>query len=80
MTLLRCAKCGRRVRKPVVYGYPGPDLMEQAGRGEVVLGGCEIGEPLDPWWCDDCRPESLEEREAERARAAERRASEESNE
>ena len=56
MALLRCAKCGRHVRKKVVYGYPCPELMEQARRGEVVLGGCEVGEPIDPWWCDHCRP------------------------
>ena len=80
MALLRCAKCGRSVRKPVVYGYPGPEAMEQARRGEVVLGGCELGEPVDPWWCDDCRPVSPEEREREQARAAERRASGERNE
>ena len=63
MALLRCAKCGRRVRKPVVYGYPDPETMRQAERGEVVLGGCEIGEAVDPWCCEACEPVSPQERE-----------------
>jgi hypothetical protein len=27
---------------PIVYGYPGHDLMEAAERGGVVLGGCVV--------------------------------------
>jgi len=69
MALLRCVKCGKTERKPVVYGYPDPGTMERAERGEVVLGGCEIGKPLRPWWCDDCWPDSPLGILIERARA-----------
>jgi hypothetical protein len=57
---LRCAKCGRTERKLVVFGYPSPELLERARRGELVLGGCEIPGPTPTWWCDACEP-SLEE-------------------
>ena len=72
MALLRCVKCGKTERKPVLYGYPSPEAIEKARRGEILLGGCEIGGPPDPWWCDDCEPDSLEEILTERERAAER--------
>lgn len=57
---LRCAKCGRRERKRVVFGYPSPELIEQAQRGEVVLGGCELPPTTPTWWCEECTP-SVEE-------------------
>lgn len=34
-----CPRCGG-VTKPVVYGYPSGELLDQADRGEVFLGGC----------------------------------------
>ena len=37
----RCPRCGRP-GVPIVYGLPGPELMEAAERGEVALGGCVI--------------------------------------
>ena len=30
----------------------------------VVLGGCQIGLPLGPWWCDACDPTDEERDEA----------------
>jgi hypothetical protein len=42
-----CVLCDRPV-VPIVYGMPGPELFEQAERGDVVLGGCVLpiaGEP-----------------------------------
>jgi len=36
---------------PIVYGYPGPELFEQAEKGLVKLGGCCV-EPDNPeWYC-----------------------------
>jgi hypothetical protein len=34
---------------PLVMGLPGPALLERAGRGEVILGGC-IATGLEPRW------------------------------
>ena len=67
---LRCEKCGRKERKEVVYGLPDAELMERGARGEVVLAGCCVGEPLRPWWCEACEP-TLEERERAGIRDAE---------
>jgi hypothetical protein len=38
----------------IVYGYPGPDLIEQSRRGEVALGGCCIGPDAHEWYCRGC--------------------------
>lgn len=63
MAELRCSRCGAVRSRRVVYGYPGPDLIEAARRGEVVLGGCNLGEPVGVWFCEDCeRTMSEEER------------------
>ena len=39
-----CPHCGESV-KPVsiLYGYPTHEGIQQAERGEVVLGGCVVG-------------------------------------
>ena len=36
-----CEGCGAPIA-PVIYGYPSRELMEQAQRGEVRLGGCIV--------------------------------------
>ena len=35
-----CPACGSMEVVPVIFGLPGPDLVERARRGEVTLGGC----------------------------------------
>lgn len=54
MPLLTCIECGKQQRKRVAYGYPEPEIIEQAQRGEVVLGGCCPGVPVAGWLCDEC--------------------------
>ncbi len=54
MPLLTCIECGQQQRQRVAYGYPEPEIIEQAQRGEVVLGGCCPGAPVAGWLCDDC--------------------------
>lgn len=39
---------------PIVYGYPGPELMEAAGRGELELGGCIVGDNDPQHRCKNC--------------------------
>lgn len=50
-----CPYCQSSVNViPIVYGYPDRKLMESAGQGRVVLGGC-ITEPTEPvWYCKKC--------------------------
>ncbi|MCA9512186.1 MAG: hypothetical protein KC560_15855 [Myxococcales bacterium] len=50
----RCDLCGAEGAKRVVYGDPGEDLIESAGRGEIVLGGCLIGGRDPSWLCEGC--------------------------
>jgi hypothetical protein len=38
----------------IVYGYPGLDLFEAEQRGELVLGGCLIGDESPEFQCRDC--------------------------
>lgn len=55
----KCPICGNKVVK-IIYGLPGPELMEQAMSGKVILGGCctivdEHGKLLDPeFGCIEC--------------------------
>ncbi len=60
MATVKCIQCGRRV--PFVLGYPSPELLEQAERGEVVLGGCLIpNSPPRDWVCPSCDADPTDE-------------------
>ncbi len=48
-----CPRCGATMMS-IVYGYPGPDLVEAAERGEVILGGCIIEPGQAEWACRIC--------------------------
>ncbi|MEU2349880.1 hypothetical protein [Modestobacter sp. NPDC049651] len=37
-----CPSCGREESVPLLWGLPGPEAMELAERGLVVLGGCML--------------------------------------
>ena len=50
---VKCRHCGGKVA-PVVYGEPGPEMMEAADRGEVVLGGCCIRADGPDYQCPVC--------------------------
>ena len=40
---------------PIVYGYPTPELWDEAEAGKVVIGGCVIYEGLSPTKvCREC--------------------------
>lgn len=44
-----CPACNSGNLIPIVYGMPGPELVERSERGEIELGGCVIsGEVFDP--------------------------------
>jgi len=42
-----CPSCAKGKLVPIVYGLPMEDLMEQAQRGEVILGGCVVTQMID---------------------------------
>ena len=37
-----CPFCGSDNISSIIYGYPSPELLDKAARGEVSLGGCVI--------------------------------------
>ena len=50
----RCDKCRSNAEVvPIVYGKPGPGLLERANRGEIALGGCAMRG--DRWHCKRCQ-------------------------
>lgn len=58
------AKSGRKIRVcpncqsaevlPIMYGLPGPELLQEAKEGKVALGGCEITGDDPLWFCRSC--------------------------
>ncbi len=50
-----CPSCGSSLAVVrIAYGLPGPGLIEQADRGEFVLGGCVLEEDSPRWYCQEC--------------------------
>ena len=54
-----CPMCGRFTGIRIMYGMPGFDAMERAGRGEIALGGCIVEDDMPQWSCTntDCKCE-----------------------
>lgn len=51
-----CPKCySEKEVIPIVYGYPGKALMEQAQKGLVLLGGCIVCDEDPRWYCQACQ-------------------------
>lgn len=68
VTFPPCPACGSREVIPILYGLPGFELSEAAERGEVVLGGCLIGDESPDYECRGCgRPLPWVAREEEPA-------------
>ena len=52
-----CPKCKSKNIIPIMYGYPAPDAVAAAERGEVELGGCMVyidGCDMPDRFCKDC--------------------------
>jgi hypothetical protein len=45
-----CPECGAE-GVPIVYGMPGSELIAEEEAGQVVLGGCVVGEENPTWAC-----------------------------
>lgn len=39
---------------PIVYGMPGPELIEASGRGDVSIGGCVVHDDMPAYVCSAC--------------------------
>jgi hypothetical protein len=66
-----CPKCGEKTGVKIAYGYPGEEMIEQAKRKEIALGGCvqEIGAPVRQ--CLSCAHQwSIQRRSPDRLRAS----------
>jgi len=50
-----CPNCGSQNVVPMIYGLPGPELIQEQEEGKVELGGCLISEDNPRRCCKDCR-------------------------
>lgn len=55
----KCPLCSQNTIVRIVYGLPGEEMMEQARRGEIVLGGCVISGNDPDSECVFCRTNFL---------------------
>jgi ribosomal protein L40E len=54
LDLPACPRCGARDVVPVVYGLPAPEATAAEDRGELVLGGCLVGDEDAELVCRQC--------------------------
>ena len=52
-----CPECGSKNIIPIVYGFPGSELMEEEYEGKIKLGGCCISPGIPKYYCKDCQHE-----------------------
>jgi len=50
----KCPKCNSTNIVPIVYGMPGPELMEKNHEGKIHIGGCAIKLDSFDRHCNDC--------------------------
>ena len=53
----KCPKCDSTNIVPIVYGYPGPKMIQDSDEGKVRLGGCSIELDSFDRYCNDCENE-----------------------
>ncbi|MFE3845618.1 hypothetical protein ACFL1L_01995 [Thermoplasmatota archaeon] len=51
---IKCPECNSTDVIRIVYGLPPASLAEQADRGEIILGGCELDFSNPDWHCKKC--------------------------
>jgi len=61
--LPKCPHCGGKVIE-VIYGFPRPELVEEARQGDIALGGCVISEDNPSHRCTVCGAEFVWEKPA----------------
>ena len=46
-----CPKCGSKDYIPILHGYPSPEAIEKAEKGELILAGCcSFGDETTKQW------------------------------
>lgn len=50
----RCPTCKKELT-PILYGYPAPETMERADKGEIILGGCCVSFDSPTHFCKHCK-------------------------
>jgi hypothetical protein len=55
-----CPKCHGHNVVRIQYGYPTPDVLEAAQRGELVIGGCVVRHDMPRQACRDCDTQYFE--------------------
>jgi len=50
----QCPECGSKNYIPIIYGYPGEELLRKGEAGEAKLGGCCVGIGDPDSYCKDC--------------------------
>lgn len=73
-----CPKCGSMDVVPILYGYPGPEMMEMANKGKIELGGCCVSNDDPQTLCKVCgtefdRPKPRASRPADTSRKRKQR-------
>ncbi|MEA4826901.1 MAG: hypothetical protein VB130_09740 [Clostridium sp.] len=49
-----CPQCGSKKYLEIVYGYPGPGLLEEVEQGKIIFGGCCVSDEAPEYACSDC--------------------------
>ena len=52
-----CPRCGSLDVVPILYGYPGPEMMATAEKGLIALGGCCVTNDDPQKLCRACGQE-----------------------
>lgn len=50
----RCPVCHSKRGVPIVFGLPGPELLEASREGRIHLGGCVVSRENQEWHCQKC--------------------------
>ena len=59
----KCPACGSLRVARIVYGFPGPQMIQDVESGRIALGGCCVSDFDPAWQCLECKasiyPEKL---------------------
>jgi len=53
----KCPECQSDNIAAIEFGFPGPEMIEDLDKGDIVLGGYCVTENDPEWHCKDCEHE-----------------------